>query len=29
VLGTAFIAASYVPVRRALGVNPVDVMRNE
>jgi putative ABC transport system permease protein len=29
VLGTAFIAASYVPVRRALGVNPVDVLRNE
>jgi predicted permease len=29
VIVAAFIAASYVPVRRALGVNPVDVLRNE
>jgi ABC-type antimicrobial peptide transport system permease subunit len=29
VLITAFVAASYIPVRRALRVNPVDVLRNE
>jgi putative ABC transport system permease protein len=29
VLAAAFIAASYLPVRRALRVNPVDVLRTE
>ncbi len=29
VIAVAFIAASYFPVRRALGVNPVDVLRSE
>jgi putative ABC transport system permease protein len=29
VLITAFVAASYVPVRRALRVNPVDVLRSD
>jgi ABC-type antimicrobial peptide transport system permease subunit len=29
VLIVAVIAASYLPVRRALGVNPVDVLRSE
>jgi ABC-type antimicrobial peptide transport system permease subunit len=29
VMAAAFTAASYLPVRRALGVNPVDVLRTE
>ncbi|HSJ32762.1 MAG TPA: hypothetical protein VK933_15075 [Longimicrobiales bacterium] len=29
VLITAFVAASYIPVRRALRVNPVDVLRSD